>query len=388
MAILVAGTWLAGCQSMGESGGWRGWYKRVELKASAYLYTYEKARADFDAGRVMEAHASVLAMDKTRPDYPQAQELFDKKIEPARRKLLSYYKGKATEAESKKQWALAVDFFEQAASFAPDDFDLAMHARELKLRMRQMRFDALLYQRRKQDRELLAWLDGYDAPPGLDPQDDIFRRKRELYQDWTGDHARESLREARRHMRNGQPELAYVELESYLRFRPGDPVGEKLLLDAKADIPSGLSIEGRQPRQDRVEAKTAVPAKVERKDVELIEAATIEALIEQRRWPEARRKALAFRRQGGENADTYLDAIDKNTAQEAEVAFHKGNISFRRERLDAAVEQWQRAVELQPENAEYAEQLRRALRMQERLRVIRAEAEDRNGVEEDAADGS
>jgi len=387
-AVLLMAGLLSGCQSVHEPGGLRSLFKKVELKAAAYLYTYEKAVKDFDAGRVMEAHETVLGMDKARPDYTQAKELFDKEIEPARKKLLRYYLRKAGQAEKKQQWAQAVDFYEQAVSFSPEDFDLAMQARELKLRMRQIRFDELLKQRRREDREIITWMDGYDPPPGLDPQDEVYLRKRENYQDWIGGHARDLLREARRHLRRDQPELAYVELESFLRFRPGDAVGEKLVEEAKDSIPQGLSIDVKQAKQENVVAKPVnlVPSK--RHVIKLIEAKEIEVLVEQKRWSHARKLALAFRRQGGDHAEQYLDLIAEHAGREAAAASRKGSIAFRRERLDEAVEQWQRASDLEPDNDEYSEQLRRALRMQERLLVIRQEAEDKSDTREAANNGT
>ena len=52
--------------------------------------------------------------------------------------------------------------------------------------------------------------------------------------------------------------------------------------------------------------------------------------------------------------------------------YKKGSGAFRVEHIDQAVEDWKKAVSLQPKNTEYVNALRRAMQLQEHLHLLRS----------------
>jgi tetratricopeptide (TPR) repeat protein len=104
--------------------------------------------------------------------------------------------------------------------------------------------------------------------------------------------------------------------------------------------------------------------------------------VKKREWMKAKRYAVIYRREGGKHSNRFLQIIEKNMLREAATAFKAGSIAFRLEHLDQAVEHWRQAVALRPENMEYAHSLNRALQLQERLRILRSEADTANNHEE------
>lgn len=337
-------------------------------KLTSFLNTYESAKKDFEQGHIMEARARILAMDKSRPDYSQARRLLRTKVEPARLRLLRHYKGQAEQAEKGGVWYRAQGLYAQAAEFstAPEIFQKKSKAMEI--RMRQERMELLLRQRRKEDAELIAWPDAYEASRGVAPKDEALTRARENYQDALDERIQRAYWEARRYLRNDLPELAYVQIESHMRLSPESVSGKRLLEDVKAAMPPELKI----PPLGGAVRKSTLRRATRPSSSEAVTAAKVEALISAGKWKQARQYALAYRREGGKGADRLLKRIDVGIQREAAALFERGRIEFRRENIDTAVKYWEKAVELMPDDTEYVDALRRAQQMQERLRLLRS----------------
>lgn len=351
---------LSGCASMDHKS----------ISSFNLFNTYEGALRDFQQGKILEARAKVLGIDEHDEDYVRARRLLSKKIEPARLRLLKHYKRQAGIAASKKQWVKAEHLYRQAALFSLGNASLEKKAAEMKLQIQQLRLNRLIVQRRKEDGAFMRWLSAYQVPSGLDPTDEPFQRTSKELQEELDARVRDAYVEARRYLRRGYPEVAYVEIESYLRFQPDSKMGKKLMKEIKGALPDGLRIpplaSGQTVKKPR-EALT-IPVRVRASDVE--------QLIRQGRWLEARRYALAYQKNGGKNAETYLRQIETYRLGAARKAFNKGKLAFQREKMDLAVKHWQRAVELDPDNTEYAENLQRARQLQERLLILRQEANE------------
>jgi len=344
----------------------------VRTQTLGFLYGYDSVLRDYKAGHIMEARDTVLHMDKSRPDYANAKVLLKKKIEPARLRLLRHYVNAAKLAEKAGTWFRAKALYAQAANFSINNTALLKKAHSMDLRMRQARMDKLIIQRRKEDTQLLNSLNQYDTPKGLSPKDASFSRQRDKLEYWTLFRARKAYFAAKRELRKGYPEVAYVEIESFRRLRHDSHKGRILMEKIRKALPKGLRI----PPFDKSIVKTR-PAVIPK----TITTAAIRELVKKREWMRAKRYTIIYRREGGKHSDRFLQIIEKNMSREASAAFKAGRIAFRLEKLDKAVEHWQRAVTLRPDNTEYVHNLRRALRLQERLRILRSEADTGNNHE-------
>jgi len=345
----------------------------VKISPMSFLYGYESALRDYKAGRIMEARNTVLHMDKSRLGYADARALLKKKIDPARLRLLRHYVRAAKRAEKSKTWFRAKALYEQAASFSISNAALLKKAHSMDLHMRQVRMDKLIIQRRKEDAQLLNSLTQYDAPKGLPPQDAPFSRQREKIKDWVLSRARDARLAAKREMRKGYPEVAYVEIESFNRLRPDSGKGKALMGEIRKSLPKNLHI--RPVDQPLAEISHATTPKT-------VGTAAIRKLINNGEWLKAKRYAVVYQREGGKHADRFLKTIEKNMDRQAASAFKAGRIAFRLEHLDQAVEHWRQAVTLRPGNTEYTHSLNRALQLQERLRILRSEADAGSAHEE------
>lgn len=338
----------------------------------SFLNTYESVRKDYEHGHIMEARAAALNMDKDKPGYAEAQKLLKNKIEPARRRLLRHYVSQAKSAERKGIWFKARDLYNQAASFSTRSAYLKRKAAAMDLRVRQVRLDTIISRLRREDAELMRWLDTYAPPRQLDPQDEPFAHGLEVLQDLADERARAIYVEAKRNLRQGYPEVAYADIESYLRFEPDSFFGQRLMKNIKEVLPKGLKIpaapsgQARRPSRHSVRSTPAAH----------LNAEEIRALIKQGKWQQAYSAALAYRREGGKDADRLFKEVDSHLEKAAEAAFRAGMVAFRSEDIDTAVKQWRRAVTLRPNNAQYIENLRRAEQLQERLRILRDRTED------------
>lgn len=333
--------------------------------ALSFLNSYESALNDFEKGRVMLARERVLAMDKSRDDYPAALKLLKTKIDPARLRLLGHYTTKARLAERAGKWSRAMTFYAQAAGLNTTPKALNDKRDEMELKMRQLRMDRLIEQRREEDSKLLAWLNAYEPPKGVDSLDDAFSRAREHAQDYLEDRASLAYREANRFLDKDLPELAYVEAESYIRLAPDSDRGDRLMADIKEELPKGirLSSNKRGGTRPSLSRRSAVPETVKREQ--------ILELIRQDDWVKAKKFALVYRREGGKGADLLLKQIETSTENEAASYFARGRVAFRQEQLQKAIDYWEKAVTLMPEKGEYVSALQRARQLQDQLRVLR-----------------
>lgn len=333
----------------------------------SFFKTYAAVQKDFEQGRIMEARAKVLGMDKSREDYPQALRFLKTKIEPARKRLLRHYSQLAERHEKAGEWYQAMQAYEQAAGFSTRPAALQKKRAAMELRFRQVRMEALLKQRRQQDTEWLAHQDDFEPPKGVPANDEVFVRKRKQFQDDLEERADRAYDEARRYLRKGYPAVAYIEIESHLRLDPDSEAGKKLKAEIMQALPKGLKIpplkvNWKSPAIKRI----ALPKKVS--------ASQIRALMKKGQWLEARRYALVYRRQGGRDAKKLLNDIQQAMASEAEDKYRRGSFYYRKEKLDRAIELWSEAAALAPENVEYREALRRARQLKERLDLLRKAA--------------
>ncbi len=336
----------------------------IKNRAISFLYGYDSVLRNYQAGRIMQARNAVLHMDKSRPDYAAAKALLKKKINPARRRLLRYYTRAAKHAEKSRTWFRAKPLYEQAASLSLHKTALLKKVRILDLRIRQIRMNKLLRQRRKEDAQLFYALNHSNVPKGLSPEDEPFVRQRARLENQRMSRARSSWLAAKRELRDGYPEAAYVEIESFRRLRPDMNKGRALMSDIRKALPKGLHIPINKHTSHMLK-HVNVPIKVT--------AEIIRKLMQKGKWMDAKRYTLAYQRQDGKHADHFLKIIKKNMYVQAAAAFKAGRMAFRKEHLDKAVQYWRQAVALRPKNAEYQHSLKRTLQLQERLRILRRE---------------
>lgn len=340
-----------------------------KIPAFSFLNTYEAALKDYEKGRIMMARERILAMDKTREDYPQALKLLNQKVEPARLRLLRHFSSKAEAAERAGKWSEAMALYAQAAGLSTKPSSLNRKRDAMELNMRQLRMDTLIDQRRAEDAYLLSWINAYEPPKGVDPKDDAFQQAREQLQDMIEERGSQAYREAKRYFGGDLPELAYVEVESYLRLVPDSERGKRLMDDIRQELPKGFRIAAFKNYGVRSGSakRVALPETVKREQVQ--------ELIRKGDWIKAKKYALVYRREGGKDAERLLKQIQANIEKKAAGYFTQGRIAFRQERLEEAISRWEKAVALEPENSEYVNALQRARQLQERLRILKSEAE-------------
>jgi tetratricopeptide (TPR) repeat protein len=372
VAVLAVATMLPGCAKL----------KMYDVTDPfGLINSYQAAKDDFDRGRIMEARSEVLAMDKRRSDYARAQALLRDRIEPARLHLLHYYTAKAEVAERQRRWSVAMGMYEQAASFSIHAAVLQRKQRQMSLKMRQVRLSALLAQRRREDETILSWQRAYRIPRGVDANDPAYRRQEEVYAALLDQRASDAYADAKRYLRKEMPELAYIEIESYLRYEPDSEKGKALQAEIRQAMPAGLSIRPERGRHGTRKMRKMLPMApitpmVRQPESNTVDAEDIQNQIQQGHWLEARRLALVYRREGGKGAAALLTHIQTQIASRAADAFQQGRVAFRKENIDAAVGHWKRAVELMPDETEYVESLERARQLQDRLRILREATTD------------
>ncbi|MDQ6986553.1 MAG: hypothetical protein Q9M25_01970 [Mariprofundaceae bacterium] len=333
----------------------------AKIKTPAFLVagSYESALRYFNNGEIMKARSSALRTDASRPDYQQAQTLLKKKIEPARLRLLRHYRRAAQKAEKRGVLYRAKELYLKTASLWLGDNLMQKNVARIDLIIRQRRINHLIVQRRKEDKQLLDALNRYNPPKGLNPKDKSYARERERLQNRLLARGRNAWRAAKRELREDHAEVAYVEAESYMRLRPGSRRAPLLMQQVREALPKKLRI----PRRDKRRSSPSIVPKS-------ASAGDIKQLMQQQKWRQAYEYATIYRREGGENADALLQTINKVLKKQAEAAFKAGQLAFRNERLDKAVEYWKIAAELQPDNRDYNDSLRRARELQERFRIL------------------
>jgi len=235
-------------------------------------------------------------------------------------------------------------------------------------KVRQLRFDMLLQQRRKEDTALLRDGNAYVAPRGLSPNDSVYSRLREYYNDGLDDRARLAYREAKRFLRLKLPEIAYVEIESYMRLQPGMEQGKKVLAEIRSKMSNRLSVLQLQPGAMKplpIEKRLSLQKHASKKQV--VAAMNAGDLLK------AQQLAQVYRRDGGADADKLLLQVQTKIDVQAGLLFAKGNSAFGQEKLDLAIGYWRGATVLRPEKSEYREALHRARQLQERLSLLRGQ---------------
>ncbi|PIP02276.1 MAG: 4-hydroxy-3-methylbut-2-en-1-yl diphosphate synthase [Zetaproteobacteria bacterium CG12_big_fil_rev_8_21_14_0_65_54_13] len=337
------------------------------------INSYTMIRQDFDSGRIMRARARVLALPKDHADYERAQAFLKNTIEPARMRVFVHYLHMAQQREADKLWSEAMWAYDQAGSVTIKPEIMQAKRTEMEIRLRQLRLDELIVHRRTLDQLLLADAHHYDAPRGLDPNDETYGRLREAYNDQLDERASLAIREARRQLRKGLPEIAYMEIESYLRMQPGASGGMLLRDEILAAMPKGLVI---PPLPGK--ASPGRKSKLTGSDGtdQPVSEAQVEAALKKDELIRARTLVHQFRRSGGSGADRLLAKVEKQVAARAAELFAKGSKAFRQEKLASAIGYWHEAVDLKPDEPEYVEALRRARQLQERLSLLRGQVEN------------
>ncbi|RMH49827.1 MAG: hypothetical protein D6682_08460 [Zetaproteobacteria bacterium] len=355
---------LAACAS---TGGGSGHIERANPSSFGFLNSYKNALHDFEQGRLMEARAKIMAMDRTRPDYKAARRLLVRRIEPARRKMLQFYLDRARAREKAGKWRLAARDFGQAAYFSikPKRWLRRQHLLEMKIR--QLRFDLLRRTLQSEDRQLLGRPRAFTPPREL-ADDRLLSEWRQERWDAIEERAQRNYSHAARMLRTGFPELALAYLHSALRLSPGDGPTMRMLEEAKKRLPKEISLAPPRKRpHHHVNSRNAAP----RRKIRVQSAREIRRLMADRQWAKARRYALAWKQRHGEDADAILAALAKQARRFSEM----GRQAVREERLDRAVALWKKAVTLAPENEEYRKALEWAQQMQERLKLLRARSD-------------
>ena len=339
-----------------------------KIPAFSFLNTYDAALKDFEKGRIMTARGRIMAMDKSRDDYPAAVKLLKTKVEPARLRLLRHYSSAGASSERAGRWFDAMTQYAQAAELSTQPASLLKKRDTMEIRMRQQRMDTLIDQRRAEDAYLLSWLNSYEPPKGVSPKDDAFQRSLEQMQEMVEERGSQAYSDARRYLGKDLPELAYVEIESYLRLVPDSDRGKSLMADIRKEMAKTFRIAAYKNYGVRSVStkRVALPETVKREQVV--------DLIRKGDWIKAKRYALIYRREGGKDGDHLLRQIQTNIEKDAAGYFARGRVAFRQEMLEKAIEYWEKAVALEPENSEYVNALQRARQLQERLRVLKSDA--------------
>jgi len=375
--LIVAGIMLTACQVSQNSLG--NAVDDLLIKGGEtfnMMNPYAVIQHDFKRGLIMRARSRVLAMPKSSRDYHKAHQLLNEKIEPARRRIFIHYLRKAKALENSKRWSEAMWAYDQAMAVTIKPARMQQKRDEMERYMRQLRLEKLLQLRRKEDRTLFSYASAYEPPMGLSPTDEVYARMRDHYEDMLNERESMALREAMRFLRKGKPEIAYVEIESYLRLQPDSIKGKKILALIKLKMPPFLNI----PVESASTSATMKPVLIKRASHEkVVTAEQIQAAMKSGAWLQAKQLSHIYRRNGGKGGDQLFAQVQKKTHAIAASLFAKGSVAFRKEQLDRAIHYWRDAVALVPEESEYVASLRRAQQLQERLTLLKEPKQAQNG---------
>lgn len=329
---------------------------------------YVEIKYDFERGRIMQARERVLALSKEHQDYALAHAYLRKTIEPARRRIFVHYLRTAKRAEQQRRWAEAMEAYAQAKSVTikPELMEKKRSAMEFKLR--QLRLDRLLRLRRGEDDMWLGNLPSYSAPRGVSANDEVYLHQRELYHERLEERGDVAYSEAKAYLRRGQPEIAYVEVESHLRLQPDSGRGKRLLAEIRKAMPPQLKISNDIFTRKQSQANHHASP-------ESVTAAQIQEAIGKDNLIEARQLAQRYRRSGAKDADQLISQLQKKIEAKAAALFSRGSTAFRKEKLDEAIGYWSKSVRLMPDQAEYVEALHRVRQLKERLTLLREQKE-------------
>ncbi len=323
--------------------------------------SYARAERDFRQGKLMEARQQLLAIGKSNPDYDKAQAMLRTTIEPARQRLLRYHRNKAKKEARRRAWFAAWQAWDEAASLSEKTSD-RQQADAMLRRLRSERMLMLDKQRKMEDQQLMRWLKAYTPGTSFDANDRIFALLRQQHQAVLDARVEQSLKLARR-MQKKSPEIALVLLESAARLQEGS-VDEQSLEALRRQVRQELKLK----RQRHVK-RMAKPRSKKTPSVSLV---SIEKLVQSRQWAQAMKYRRQLRRMGDQGA-ALLARIEQGAADAAAKLYARGREAFANERIDDAVRFWDQAVTLAPDNEEYLDALMRALKVQERLQVIRGQ---------------
>ena len=344
--------------------GKRGDDFRVSL---GLVSAYETAQKAFHQGQIMQARERLLTIKKDDKDYTKAQTFLKKDVEPARLKLLRYYARKGKAEEKRGNWAKAEEAYAMAAELSQQPKALKTYQKNMNLKVRQLRFDSMYQQRKKEDKIWLDWQNAYIPPRGLKGDDDIFADAREDIDQATDHRIEAAWKRAEVYRDEDKPEMAWLYADAYLRLYPGDKKAQDLRNAMATALPKGFNLPESKGSEEKAKLVKPVQVKASSQRVKL--------LMKQEKWLEAKKEALNLRKQGHPDADKLLAEIDAKIVSLAEDAYQKGNLAFRSERINQAVLFWQQAVDLKPNEQTYVDSLRRGKQIQERLNALKTTGE-------------
>jgi len=347
------------------------------LKVSlGVISPYEAAVDALKQGQVMEARKRIVTMKKDDDDYEKSQQLLEKKVDPARLKLLRYYARKGKDEQNQGHWAAAEEAFHTAAGLSIQPKALLKYEREMHFKARQLRLETLYKQVITEDSAWLAWLNAYYAPTGLVGDDIAMAQSSEAMRKVVEERATLYWELAKRFEKDNLPELAWVYAESYLRFKPDVRSAQELRQKMLDKTPVELNLQVTLNTQDTAKTsptETAAAKVVKQRDSHDATEASVKALMDAGKWLEAKREAQRLRAQGDDQGDKLLQSINDKLEGLAAKAYQDGNLAFRLEKIDSAVSFWALAVKFAPKEQLYIESLRRGRQIQERLAALRVE---------------
>lgn len=335
------------------------------------INSYASIERDFKRGRIMRAREGVLKLEKGHEDYARAHKLLEEKIEPARRRIYVHYLRTAKRLEKQRIWDGAMDAYAKAKEVTIKPESMEEKRLEMWFKMRQLRLDRLLRQRRVEDAMWMQNLSAYDPPKGVSSSDEVYLRQRKNYNELLDERADLAYDEAKRYLRNGLSEIAYVEIESHLRLQPNSESGSELLAEIRKELPKQLSI----TRIDEVSVKKKRVAVKRIPVTRTVTADQIQEAIKGERLMEAKQLLQRYRRNGGKDADKLSAQLQKRIETKAYQLFTRGSLAFKEEKLDEAIGYWSDAVTLMPGQSEYVEALHRARQLKERLKLLQEQKE-------------
>lgn len=346
-----------------------------DLKVSlGVLSPYEVAVDELKKGQVIEARHRVVALKKDHPDYAISKELLDKKIEPARLKLLRYYARKGKDEEKKGNWAKAEEAYSTAAGLSIQPKVLLNYQRAMALKVRNVRFRALYQQLLNEDQAWLRWKDAYYPPTGMSGDDVVMGKSSETMMQILETRLSKIWSLSEQYTSDYLPEIAWLYADSYLRFKPENTQATTRKQVMSAAAPKEIVLGGLMARIQEKSAPSAPKVQVSQpKVVPQVSVAAVQKLMADGDWLSARHEAQLLRAQGNADGDNLLQSINDTTADLAAKAFKEGNLAFRLEKIDQAVAFWEQAVKWEPKEQTYIDSLRRGRQIQERLAALKIE---------------
>jgi len=334
---------------------------------------------DFKHGRIMRARKRALAMESSHRDYASTQTFLNHTIEPARQRIFLHYLHAAKQFEHEQNWDAAMQAYAKAKAVSITPIETEKKRQQMEWKMRQLRLNKLLTQRRAEDAILLHHTTSILAQ-GINSNDMVYQRWRNDHQQQIDDRADLAYREAKRYLRKGWPEIAYIQIESYFRLQPETTQGDTLWTDIQRQLPKQLSIPpiaahkttGTPSKSSAKRPPASKPVRPQHKQTTAKKVHTaIQSAIQSGNLVHAEQLVHIYHRNHGKNATVLLQQVQNQRKIKAADLFAQGGNAFGREKLDQAIAYWHKAVILQPEKLEYRAALRRAEQLQERLVLLR-----------------